>query len=106
MEELKLHQDNMSDMLTEKNGKQSSTKRTNHIRVQYLFIKNRIEKGYLSLKYFPTGEMYVYFFTKALQGETLRKFGAMIHEIPDTTPDVDMSCPRSMSKFTSQKCVG
>ena len=33
MEELEFHQDNMSAMLMEKNGKESSTKQTNHILV-------------------------------------------------------------------------
>ena len=55
MEELDFHQDNMSAMLTENNGKESRTKRTKHIRVRYLFINDRIENGDLSLKYFLTG---------------------------------------------------
>jgi hypothetical protein len=38
IEENILLQDNLSTMLLEKNGKQSSSKRTQHIRVRYFFI--------------------------------------------------------------------
>ena len=54
VEELKLHQDNMSAILTENNVKDSSTKRTNHIQVKYFLIKYHVENGDLSLKYFLT----------------------------------------------------
>jgi hypothetical protein len=37
-----LNQDNMSAMLLETNGKQSSSKRTKHIIVRYFFIKDRV----------------------------------------------------------------
>jgi hypothetical protein len=68
-----LYQDNLSDMLLEKNGKQSSSKRTKHIRVRYFFIKDRIGNGDISLKHCPTGDMVGDHFTKPLQGAQLRK---------------------------------
>ena len=37
-------QDNHSAMLLEQNGILSSTKRTKHLNVRYLFIKNKIEQ--------------------------------------------------------------
>ena len=64
VEKLDFHQDNMSAMLMENNGKESSKKQTKNIRVRYFFIKYCIENWDLSLKYCPTGEMYAYLFTK------------------------------------------
>ena len=54
----------------EKNGKESRTKRKNHIRVRYFFINDIIENWDLYLKYCMTGEIHEDFFTKPLQGET------------------------------------
>ena len=45
VEELELHQDNMSSMLVEKNNNDSSRKSKDHILVRYFFIKNHIENG-------------------------------------------------------------
>ena len=49
MEDIELHQDNMIAMLLEINGKELITNFTNHIQVQYFFIKYRIENRNLSL---------------------------------------------------------
>ena len=51
MKYLEFHKDNMSAMLMEKNGKESSTKRTKHIQARYFFIKVHIKNRGLSLKY-------------------------------------------------------
>ena len=40
-----------------------------------------------------------------LQGATFWIFRAMIQVIPETTPDIDRLCPRSMAKVTYQDCV-
>ena len=106
VDEIKFHQDYMSDTLIENNGKDSRMKWIKHILVRYFFIKDRIENGDLSLKYFPTGEMYADLFTKLYQGATFRRFQAVIKGIPKSTLNVYMSCPRSMAKFTSHDCVG
>ena len=50
VEELEFHKDNISDMLMKTNDKYLSTKRTKHIQLRYLFIKDCIENGNLSLK--------------------------------------------------------
>ena len=105
LEEIKSRQDNMSAVLMENSGKDSITKQTNHTRVWYFFIKGLTENGYLSLKYCPTGEMYAYLFTKPLQGGKFQRLQYMIQGIPESTPDVDMSCPRYMAKFNSKECV-
>ena len=41
----KLYQDNMSVVLLEKNWKASSGKRTRHINIRNLFMKNRVDVG-------------------------------------------------------------
>ena len=49
--------------------------------------------------------MYIYFFTKLLQGATFRRFWDIIQVIPDSTPDVNISFPRAMANVTSQDFV-
>ena len=39
-----VYQDNKSDIILEKNGKDSSSKRTKHINIRYYFVTDRIEK--------------------------------------------------------------
>jgi hypothetical protein len=60
-------------MLLETAGKQSSSKRTKHIRVRYFFIKDRVSNGNITLKHCLTGEMLADHFTKPLQGGTISK---------------------------------
>ena len=77
-----LNQDNKSAILLEQNGKQSSGKRTRHIDIRYFFIKDRVDKGQVSLRYCPTEEMLADFFTKPLQGAQFKRIRAMIMYIP------------------------
>lgn len=44
-----LHQDNQSAMLLEKNGRMASSQRTCHINIRYFFIKDRCDKGEVSI---------------------------------------------------------
>jgi hypothetical protein len=69
-----LYQDNKSAILMEKNGKASSSKRTKHINIRYFFITDRIQKGEVSVKWCPTGDMIGDFMTKPLQGALFKKF--------------------------------
>jgi hypothetical protein len=73
-----VHQDNMSTMLWERNGRQSLGKRAKHINVRYFFIKDRIDRGEMEIKYCPTDDMIADFFTKPLQGAKFKKFRDMI----------------------------
>jgi hypothetical protein len=79
-----LYQDNKSAMLLEKNGKASSTKRTKHINIRYFFITDRINKGDVSLKWCPTGDMIGDYMTKPLQGALFRKFRDQIMGVVPT----------------------
>jgi hypothetical protein len=85
-----LYQDNLSAMHLENNGKQSSSKRTKHIRVRYFFIKDMIGNGDISVKHCPTGDMAGDHFTKPLQGAQFRKFHADIQGVSTDMSDLDM----------------
>ncbi len=50
-----LYQDNQSAMLLEKNGQQSSTKRTRHLDIRYHFVTDRIWAKQMTVEYIPTG---------------------------------------------------
>ena len=74
-------------MLLENNRKKPSTKHTKHINVRYYFINNWVETEDVVIKYCPTKEMLVDYFTKPLQGALFKKSRAEIMNIPD---DLDM----------------
>jgi hypothetical protein len=76
-----LYQDNMSSMLLEKNGRQSSTKRTRHINIRYFFVKDRVENKEVSIVHCPTKEMVADYFTKPLQGVLFYKLRDYIMNI-------------------------
>jgi hypothetical protein len=48
-----LFQDNKSSILLEKNGKASSSKRTQYINIQYFFIADRVSKEEVSVVWCP-----------------------------------------------------
>jgi hypothetical protein len=58
----------------EKNGKDSSSKRTKHINIWYFFITNRVSKEEVLAVWCPTGDMIGDYATKPLQGALFRKF--------------------------------
>ncbi len=69
-----VYQDNMSSMLLEKNGRQSSGKRTRHINIRYFFVRDRIRAKEVQVEYCPTADMVADVLTKPLQGAAFRKF--------------------------------
>jgi hypothetical protein len=74
IEESILNQDYLSAILLGKNGKESSSKLTKHIRVGYFFIKDRIQSGDITRKHCPATAMLRDHFTKPLQGGMFRRF--------------------------------
>jgi hypothetical protein len=116
IEESVLHQDNLSAMLLQKNGKESRSKRTKHIRVRYFFIKDRITSGDITLKHCPATEMIADHFTKPLQGAMFRRFRAEIQGMPNDTPDSHLGLDRdelatkgkttSSTNISPKECVG
>ena len=70
----KLYQDNKSAILLEENGRDSSSKCTKHINVQYFFIKDEVEIGEVTVKHISTHGMVCDYFTKPLQGSKFIEF--------------------------------
>ena len=69
-----LYQDNQSAMKMEKNGRNSCTGNSRHVNIRYFWVKDRIEKGEIDLRYCPTEKMLADYFTKALQGAAFMRF--------------------------------
>ena len=69
-----MFQDNQSAILLENNGKNSSSKRTRHIKIRYYFITDRIKNDELQIEYCPTDNMVADYFTKPLQGKKFFQF--------------------------------
>ena len=73
-----LFQDNQSEIRMLKNGRNSCTGNSRHIDVRYFWVKDRIDKGELTVEYCPTHLMLADYFTKPLQGSQFRKFRDII----------------------------
>jgi hypothetical protein len=65
-------QDNTSTIQLEKNGKQSSTKRTRHINICYFYVTSKVKNGDVRIVLCPTKEMVSDYLTKPLQGSLFR----------------------------------
>jgi hypothetical protein len=68
-----LFQDNQSAMLLEEKGQQSAGKRSRHLNIRLVFVKDQKEKGNLLIQYCPTNEMIGDYVTKPLHGK--KSFG-------------------------------
>jgi hypothetical protein len=95
-----IYQDNKSTMLLEKNGRQSSGKKTRHFEIRYYFIHDHIKRGNVRVEYCPTDLMVGDFHTKPLQGSAFHCYRALILNLPHD-PLLD---PHAMTD--SQECVG
>ena len=73
-----LYQDKKSTILMLKNGRNSCTGNSRHINFRYFFVKDRVDKGELKVKYFPLTIMLAYFFTKPLQVQLFKKLRDVI----------------------------
>ena len=60
-------------MLLLENGKESSGKRTRHINIRYYYLKDKIDKKEIIVKYCPMDDMIGDFFSKPLQGVKFKK---------------------------------
>ena len=70
----KVYQDNKSTILSAKNGKKSSSKRTRAINIRYFFITNQEETGNVKIEYKSTDNMTGDYMSKGLQGLKFSKF--------------------------------
>ena len=73
-----IFQDNQSAIRMERNGRNSCTGNSRHIHIRYFFVKDRVDKGEVDIKYCPTENMLADFFTKPLQGALFEKLRAVI----------------------------
>jgi hypothetical protein len=90
-----IYQDNQSAMLLEKNGRESSSKRTRHINICYFCVADQIAADEVKVEYCPTADMLGNFFTKPLQGSLFWKFRDLIINInpdPVSTMPKDHRC--------------
>ena len=53
-----LYQHNMSATLLETNGKSSSSKHTKHMKLKYIFVKDKIDQGEITVEQCPTDQMW------------------------------------------------
>ena len=68
-----VYQDNTSTIRLVKNGTSTSDK-TRHIGIRYFFVKDRVEKKDIEIKYKRTEEMIADLLTKPLQGKLFSSF--------------------------------
>ena len=73
-----IYQYNKPTIILENNDKKSSSKKTHALKTRYFFLTYQIEKGYLSVEYFPTLEIIDKFVSKILQGKMFQKFYNLI----------------------------
>ena len=78
-----IYQDNTSAILLEKNGKESSSKRTRHMNIRFFFIKDCVDKRLFDLEYCPTDDMVGDFPSKPLQGRKFKKHLKSIMNLPE-----------------------
>jgi hypothetical protein len=72
--EATLYQDNKSSILLEKNGKQSSSKRTRHMHIRYFFVQDCVINKKITIVHCSSDNMIADYFTKPLQGKLFYKF--------------------------------
>ena len=95
IKETVLYQDNMSSMLLEWNGRQSSTKRLKHMDIWYFYVGDHIRNKTLSLQHCPTEEMLADYFTKPQQGSLILirlRNHIMGAEFEDGDPQIPRVC--------------
>ena len=73
-----LFQDNESAIKMESNGRDSCTGRSRHIDLRYFFVKDRVDKGEMTIEYCPTKLMIADYMTKPLQGKQFEMFRYLI----------------------------
>ena len=73
-----IYQDNESAIKMEKNGRNSCTGNSRHVSIRYFFIKDRVDKGEVTILYCPTEKMVADYMTKSLHGGQFRKFRDII----------------------------
>ena len=117
------HQDNMSAILLKANGRASSSKRTKHIKVKYILIKDKVDWEEITIKHCPTEQMRTDINTKLKQGAVFWAIRGHVMGIPtdynDTSfatrcnfrppnwaPEPVSMLPIPRDRVAAQECVG
>jgi len=64
--------------------------------IRYFLIMDRIKKGEMTMGYCPAGDMISNHFTTTLQGILFCKLRAVIMNIDEDVPDVDLAWEREL----------
>ena len=67
-----VYQDNQSCMALVERGR-SGAERTRHIHIRYFWVKERVDKGEMTVEYLPSADMYANVLTKPLQGSQFKR---------------------------------
>ena len=73
-----VYQDNESAMKMEVNGRNSCTGNSRHVDIKHFWVKDRVDKEEVEIKYCPKTLMLADYFTKPLQGNVFRRFRDVI----------------------------
>jgi hypothetical protein len=90
-----MYQDNMSAILSEKNGRKSAGKRSRHLNICYFFITDMKEhQGQLKIEYCQTDKMLGDYHTKPLHGTKMNNFRSQISNLAPRTTATQLMCLR------------
>jgi hypothetical protein len=118
-----LYQDNMSAILLKTNGRASSSKRTEHIKVKYFLIKDKVNREEITIEHCPTEQMWTDMNMKPKQGAAFRAFRGHVMGIPPDYNDASfgtrcnfrppnwisepvLMLPIPKDRVATQECVG
>ncbi len=68
------YQPNMNAILLETKGRASSSKHTKHVKLKYIFVKDKIDQGEITVEYCPTDQMWTDIDIKPKQGLAFDEF--------------------------------
>ena len=75
---VEVHKDNFSTQMLDTNGKFSISRKTNHIKAKFFFIKDKVDSKEVNIVDCPAGVMWADVLTKPLQGTAFRKMMAQL----------------------------
>jgi hypothetical protein len=81
----------MSAILLETNGRVSSSKRTKHIKVKYYLIKDKVDRGEITIEHCPTEQMWTDINMKPKQGAVFWAFRGHVMGIPANYNDASFA---------------
>lgn len=95
-----VYQDNTSTIAIAQKGP-TSNERTRHIDTRYMWIRELLENGRMSMEYCPTGHMTADMMTKPLGVEAFRRhmLDLNIVDAKDTTAFINLLVERKLARF-------